>query len=997
MDGGYINEGGQLKTKNGQKYVVNQQPEGVFVSRTCGILTGIIALCVLIIAILLTYFLSSSGESCSLSRSTLNQTNTAGLFGSIFTTDSTNGIYQDEAYKLHNKEIKLHEGWSPEMYKLIIEPNIEKSTANGSVSINIVKDQHIEGIPPIILDVHNVTVEDVSVTNNNDKDATPLKITTSYGDFNDSFIIKIGSKLDDVQHVNLTVNLKFRSELSSTLQGFYKTSYEDAATGKPIWVASTQFSPIDARRAFPCIDRPDKKAKFDISLVRNIENTMGLSNMPNAITSFYRPGYVIDKFETSPEMSTYLVAFIVSNMVSSNYSEIDKRYAPRVEIWTRPEVTDMTKYAYTVTRKVLPFFENYFGIPFKLPKIDMVAVPDFGFSAMENWGLITFRDSALLVPEGEAQSSSASHKEYVSSIIAHELAHQWFGNLVTPKWWDDLWLKEGFATYMSYLAINNFEPEWKLLETFTIREFNQAMSKDSDKSSHPISFPVTSAIDIRRIFDPISYAKGAILLRMLNSFLGDDAFVGAIKEYLRRFEYSNAIQDDLWKVMTEHGLKYKTLPENMTIKEIMDSWILQPSYPVVFVKKLGNGIEVNQERYLLPHKDIEDETLWNIPITYQIDGDEASENIYWLQNKSAKIPLIFDSSPDSRVVVNVNRNGYYRVNYDYSLWIALKKNFKLLPDITKAQLLDDSLHLARAEYLTYDIPLTFLLEMRGHVENHLLWAAGYNGLQYINDMLNREPAYESFRAYMKFIVRPAFDHYTLDEPDSGDELTLTHHSRVVELACNYNYDRCTNAAQLKYREWMRDPKNNPIKPNFKQTIYCVALREGSFQEWYFAYSRYKDTMSASEKEQILSSLGCTIRPWLLSKYLNMTIDPESGIRKQDGARAFLAVARNSIGYEIAFDFLMTNIKEISEYFGDGFSTLSKMVDALTTFMNKEYHREQFEKFALKARKLGLGAIERSIFLANEQVKNNIYWRSRSYYSLKGFLEDFINEFHVNLY
>ncbi|XP_054728242.1 aminopeptidase N [Anastrepha obliqua] len=1041
--------GGQLKTKNGQKYVFNGPPSGIYVTRTCVFFTAVLALVALIFTILITYFLTASSvatPSC-LNGNTNKNTSplalssngyrqqynassvaTANMLGMPPFTSSPISKYGTAApiapvgdisippehdilgadkSKAADRKLQMHDGWRPLHYNIVIEPNILTASSNGSIAIEVQRDAKISTLLPIILDVHNISISNVRVirspSNESISDEIELDFDGKYADNNSTFVVAINKGIGGERDVKLIVSMDFVSQITDTLQGVYRTSYTNLETNKVEWMVSTQFSPVDARRAFPCFDRPDLKANFTISIIRDNKLGMALSNMPVYHSFPHRPGYTRDDFLTSPKMPIYSFAFVVSNLVKSHYSDMDANLIPRIEIWTRPENVEMTNYAYSMVRKFLPFFEEYFGVKNRLSKIDMVSIPDFGFSAMENWGLITFRDSALLVPEDLDRASSSEHMEHVAQVVAHELAHQWFGNLVTPKWWDDLWLKEGFACYMSYLALNAIRPEFQILDTYTIYEFGDAMQQDADNSSHSIAFDVKSTNDIRRIFDPITYSKGNILLRMLSSFVGDEAFRAATQDLLKTYAYGNADRDELWEFMTHHGHEQKTLPDDLHVKTVMDSWITKPGYPVITVERRDADLVLTQERYMLPSKNMSDDSRWVVPITFETDELHKGDNIptHWMSESDRQIVIseVFtsDNNTDNVVYVNLNRQGYYRVNYDMPSWLALKKKFTTLPRITRAQLLDDALHLAQAEYLTYDIPLTFLMEIFTATDDELLWRAAQRGLNYLIFMLHREPAYETFRAFMKFIVRPAFDRYGLNEPDNESHIQLQHRAGIARLACKFNYDRCTMAAHRKYREWMSDAKLNPIKPNLKSTIYCTALAEGSFQEWYFAYKQYKRTTSASEKEQILTSLGCTTKPWLLSKYLNLTINPTSGILKQDGARAFRAVSENPIGYEIAFDFLQSNIKEIAEYFGDGFSTLSEMIKSITTYMNKEYHKEQLQQFADRARKLGLTAVEEAIGLAMEQVNNNIYWRERSYYQLKGFLEAIVSEFRMNIF
>ncbi|XP_041674632.1 aminopeptidase N isoform X2 [Drosophila eugracilis] len=1054
--------GGQLKTKNGQKYVFNGPPSGVYVSKACLIIAAFITVLALLFTIAITYFVTRQGLSpkeetpgcitAIADHPDVNATpiQTAGwislnspppLDATTATTTPTpppdptpttsvkpqikvedpkvgeipvlkpTVEVEDNITKPTNRLLKLYEGWRPLHYSLLIEPDAETSISNGSVTIEIERDvTKVTSWEPIVLDVHNISISNVRViralpdTANNVTEEQELDFDSDYGDDNATFVINLYKALAGETQLRLQLSLDFVSQVTDTLQGVYKTSYINPDTKKEEWMISTQFSPIDARRAFPCFDRPDMKANFSISIVRNTKYKMALSNMPKSHSSRYRRGYVREDFMTTPKMPTYLVAFIVSNLVESQVAGLDSELSSRVEIYTRAPFKNMTRYAYDMVRKFLPYYENFFDIKNKLPKIDLVSVPDFGFGAMENWGLITFRESALLVPEDLELASSSEHMQFVAEIIAHELAHQWFGNLVTPKRWDDLWLKEGFACYMSYKALEHSHPEFQVMDTLTMLEFKESMLRDADNTSHAISFDVRTTNDVRRIFDPISYSKGTILLRMLNSIVGDVAFRSATRDLLKKFAYGNMDRDDLWPLLTHHGHEQGTLPKDLSIKQIMDSWITQPGYPVVNVERRGTDLVLRQERFILPSKNPGELSTWFIPITFETDELRKGHNIptHWMRGQEDEELVVANvftqsSNSDNVVYLNLNRQGYYRVNYDMTSWLALKKNFSLLPRITRAQLLDDALHLSQAEYLTYDIPLTFLMELYDSVEDELLWSAAKPGLNYLIHNLKREPAYETFRAFMKFIVVPAFSHYGLNEPDNESHLQLKHRALVAYFACKFNYDRCTQVAQTKFREWMRNPKKNPITPNLKSVIYCTTLAEGSSPEWYFAYTQYMTTTSASEKEEILSSLGCTTKPWLLSKYLNMTINPTSGILKQDGALAFRSVASNDIGHEIAFDFLQSNIKEIAEYYGDGFSTLSDMIKSLTIYMNKEYQKQQLLELAATCRKLGLKAVESAIDLALEQVNNNIYWRSHSYHSLKNFLEGIVSEFQINIF
>lgn len=451
----------------------------------------------------------------------------------------------------------------------------------------------------------------------------------------------------------------------------------------------------------------------------------------------------------------------------------------------------------------------------------------------------------------------------MTDVISHELAHQWFGNLATHKWWTDLWLKEGFSTYMSNWAMTQVYPEWRTEETFAIRAFHAAMSKDSDASSRRMYNAVATTADIRSLFDPITYSKGAIMLRMMNSFLGEEAFKAATRAYLKEFEYGNAVQDDLWLLMTDNGHKYETLPIDLSVKEVMDSWTLQPGYPVVRATKRDNSVVVTQQRFQFPAPKDNETSRWYVPITYATADGKVQQR--WLTPDMKELVLEDVLAGNRWMYLNVNRTGYYRVHYDYDLTLMLTRHYQSFPEVTRAQIIDDALHLARAQVATYDIPLTFLLRMADQSKDVLSWMAASKGLEYLDQMMMRESAYDAYKTVMKHILKPAYNLIGFDEKDDESHVQLTQRAQIVKFACDFGYDRCTNSAQLLYREWMRTPQENKIKPNMKDIVYCVAMREGGLPEWKFAHKQYLETSSASERETLLTALGCTQKPWLLSK------------------------------------------------------------------------------------------------------------------------------------
>lgn len=348
-----------------------------------------------------------------------------------------------------------------------------------------------------------------------------------------------------------------------------------------------------------------------------------------------------------------------------------------------------------------------------------------------------------------------------------------------------------------------------LLEFFPIFDQRMAMSQDSDKFSHPISFDVNHASDIRRIFDPIAYSKGAAIIRMINSFLGEEAFREGLEAYLKRHQYSNAVQDDLWNTWTKSGHKHDTLPKELDIKTIMDTFTLQAGYPVLQVHKNETNFILTQSRYKLPSNDPNDTSKWFIPITFSTKNIPQSEiPKKWFRNDETSLELNGIVEDKEWIYFNVNRSGHYRVNYDKELWSVLIHNFNALPPITKAQLVDDAFWLSRAEYMDYEVPITFLYVMTKIPHDYLSWAAAEAGLTYITQMLRREPAFEQYRAVMKAMLKPVFEEIGFTEGETDTDLELTHRARMLKLICDFKFDRCTWQAQQIYRNWIQNPTDN---------------------------------------------------------------------------------------------------------------------------------------------------------------------------------------------
>ena len=570
--------------------------------------------------------------------------------------------------KTPNREI-LPDNVVPLHYDLTVEPDFKTFKFEGSVKIE--------------LKINNPAIDTVTL-NTVDTDIHSAKI----GDVTSSEIIS-----EEEQQVttfafpkgtmssfkgNAFLDIKFTGILNDNMAGFYRAKYEDKLTGETKYMATTQMEPTDARRAFPCFDEPNLKASFAITLVSDPSLTH-LSNM-DVKNEYVKDGKKVTLFNTTPKMSTYLVAFIVAEL---KYVE-SKNFRIPVRVYATPGNEKHGQFAADLTAKTLAFFEKTFGIQYPLPKMDNVAVHEFSAGAMENWGLVTYRVVDLLL---DKDNSTLDRIQRVAEVVQHELAHQWFGNLVTMDWWEGLWLNEGFATWMSWYSCNEFQPEWKVWEQYVTDTLQHALSLDSLRSSHPIEVPVKKADEINQIFDAISYSKGASLLRMISKWLGEETFIKGVSQYLNKFKYGNAKTEDLWDALADASGK--------DVRSVMNIWTKKVGFPVISVSEDGNGkITFRQNRYLSTAdvKPDEDKTIY--PVFLALKTKNGVDSSVVLSERSKTIEL----EDPTFFKVNSEQSGIYITSYTDERWAKLGQQADLLSVEDRVGLVADVKTLSASGY-----------------------------------------------------------------------------------------------------------------------------------------------------------------------------------------------------------------------------------------------------------------------------------------------------------
>ncbi|XP_063609319.1 puromycin-sensitive aminopeptidase-like protein [Penaeus indicus] len=566
---------------------------------------------------------------------------------------------------------------------------------------------------------------------------------------------------------NYALAMEFVGYLNEYLNGFYRADYVDY-DGSIKFMAATLFQPTHARRAFPCFDEPALKATFEVHLARETWMT-SLSNMALAET---RPvggqeGWVWDRFERSVPMSTYLVIFIVSeftyiNVTGSGNVPFRILYMLSMKqnqwlitvssaaVFAHQARTDQLSYASEVAPKILRYFEDYFGSPYMLPKLDIFALPQSIVPGMENWGLITFGESYLFY---DPDATLPQNLEFTGSLIGHELAHNWFGNLVTPAWWDDLWLNEGFATFMGHVGLDRVKPDWKIMETFVGGTLQRSFLVDSLEMSHKISISIAEVTDVMQIFDAITYYKGASVVRMLLHCLGEETFRRGLNNYLKAFKYSNAVQDDLWEYLTVAAHQDKALAKDLSVKMIMDTWTLQKGFPVIEVMRNAEGAILTQKRFRSEKNILRDshDYRWMVPLTYTTQGEAnftQTQAMVWMKDCEGRINLTSLPPKDEWVIFNLQETGYYRVNYDNHNWNLLiqqlKDDHEVIHVINRAQIIDDANALAEVGHLDYKIPMNILAYLRKE-SDYLPWAVAINIFSSLKSLFNNRQGYGALK------------------------------------------------------------------------------------------------------------------------------------------------------------------------------------------------------------------------------------------------------------
>ncbi|VDM30599.1 unnamed protein product [Hydatigera taeniaeformis] len=846
------------------------------------------------------------------------------------------------------KDVRLPHTVIPLHYDLRLQANIYGSNAslfnfNGSVRVRL---QCLEATDFFFVHAHSeMTVKQKAIWLRQEDSVVNLLANVSYDRARQWYRLNTSKKLEPGK-TYLLVFGNFGAPLTINLRGWYLSSYVENNVTK--YLATSQLQPTDARRVFPCWDEPAFKSIFKIRLVRR-ENFHSMSNMPLVESRPIGNGWVEDSFKPTLNTSTYLLAFVVSQFDSLPGLDAKNR---NFTIWARPDLITAADYALDIGKKIIGFFEDYFELDYPLEKTDMLAVPHFAAGAMENWGLIIYREATLI---WDPSSGTEFARQKVATVISHEIAHQWFGNLVTLDWWDDLWLNEGFATFVEYIGVAHAEPTWHMDEQFAVHQLQKVFFVDSLSTTHPVFLPVSHPDEINDIFDAISYNKGASILRMMEAFLGREVFRQGLKIYLSRHKFKNTKPIDLWNALTEANSKSGNF---IDVEAIMNVWFRQAGYPLVSVKRLGDSrFELTQERFLLGLRsgnasmdtnltsrsvivtsfalstvifnlssvNVSEislafmkalllkvltsfipccSKLWSIPITYATEFEnitEAESRIVWMNNKHLTIEM--DVSESQWYALNLRQMGFYRVNYDMANWHSLTRalctNHMELPRLMRAQLIDDSFHIANQGTLSFEVFLNLTRYLRKEREYVPLNAA-HRAFNYLYDMLVMHDSHSLLKRYVRLLISDAYKDVNWSaERSNENHLINMARQIIVSMSCGADHSDCVKRSKKLFNEFMQDPSNRKIPTSLTPTVYCTAIREGGVKEWDFLKQLSMKVLHEDEKYRILEALGCTRDFVRLRTYIRELID--DAISKSDDLELPASLSGNPIGLYVIYD------------------------------------------------------------------------------------------------
>eukprot|EP01100_Stratorugosa_tubuloviscum_P002329 TRINITY_DN1544_c0_g2_i1.p1 TRINITY_DN1544_c0_g2~~TRINITY_DN1544_c0_g2_i1.p1 ORF type:complete len:897 (+),score=492.54 TRINITY_DN1544_c0_g2_i1:157-2847(+) len=851
--------------------------------------------------------------------------------------------------QVSNKRVLLPTNVSPILYKVHLTTNFKEFNFKSSIIIDLKINETTNSI---ILNAQELTIENESIElliNSSKSILKPIKIelneqaTTLSLFFNENIPIGFAS-----------LSIKYIGYLNDKMLGFYRAKYTH--NGQEKYMATTQFEATDARRALPCWDEPAHKAKFQVTLTVP-KDRIALSNMPieNEIDEQFTlndESMKTIRFSESPIMSTYLLAFVVGHF---DFVESRTKRGIVVRVYTLPGKSHMGQFSLEVATRTLDYFEQYFDIEYPLPKCDNIAITEFSAGAMENWGLITYRETALLVDE----NSALGFKQNVAATVTHELAHQWFGNLVTMQWWKELWLNEGFATFIGTQAVDVLFPEWDIWIQFTTMDWGEAMKLDCLKNSHPIEVEVYDASEINEIFDTISYCKGASVISMIATTLGEENFRNGLRIYLKRFMYSNAVTTDLWQALSESS--------GRDVQTLMHNWTATTGYPFIELSIAtkehlnkyisgdsdGSGHEnenvndwlfVKQSRFFASGEIDNSSTLWKIPISFRLGFDNNNEQtVIIIVELKEQVIKIENLSKAKWIKANNNQSGVYRIKYSDELANKLhtaleQKSFK---GSDRLGIQNDAFALAKAGFQSttqaLDLAKSYSIERNYAVFLDLL----YNIADLRVLLQPDEPAAIAAKKFTIQLIANATNELGWDKKIGEDAQIGLLRSLLIGTTGICGHQPTIDEARKRFDALVAGD-SNAISNDLLRAVYEIVMAHNRPNDFDSLLSLFRKATNQENRMRVLRCLGRTRDAQTIQRALEFSLSDE--VRKQDVFAIYFGTIWSITGRELTWQFLKNNWPKIYQIYGDGYMLLTRIVGVCTEYFSTEEKADEIEAF-----------------------------------------------------
>jgi aminopeptidase N len=809
---------------------------------------------------------------------------------------------------------KLPKEVVPVEYSIRIVPDIDRLVFTGMETVKLSVRSPVRQLVlnALELEITEASVDDVALPKSAIKIDKEKELLT----------LALLSELKPGDH---TLALRFEGKINEAGQGLFYMHYQEHGSGATKLMLGTQFEATDARRFFPCWDEPAFRARFQLTTVVP-QNWLAFSNMPVESEKKIADGKEV-RFAATPSMSSYLNVFVAGEL-----DLIESRSGPtQIRVITTKGKAELGRYALEATAQILQYYNDYFGLPYPLPKLDQIALPGGFGGAMENWGGITYYESALLF---DPKNSSTETKQNIYEVLAHEMAHQWFGDLVTMAWWDNLWLNEGFASWMGSKCTAHFNPQW---EVWLRRELPRdptrrvgiakeaAMEGDARSTTHPIQRPIATEAEANSAFDDITYKKGQSFLRMLESFLGEDVFRDGIRRYIIAHSYSNSTTADLWSALSEASKK--------PVGEIAAVWTQQPGFPIVKVKREADGkVRLAQERFTVNFKNAPP-LRWKIPLRYAVIGQTPATLLM-----TDATDILENIPADRALELNVNGAGHYRVEYDEPSWNLLMQGLPKLGVEDRVNLLSDSWALVQADHGPVSLYFGLVEKLSSSTEiaerEQII-----NVLDVVNGLLVGAPVRDKFQHYARSLLRPTFEKLGWQPEESEPPAAGNLRVSLINALGDLDDREIIAGCRERFAKYLANPAS--LAPDLRPPVFAVVGRYADENTWTKLHELGLKTTSIEEKQNYYDALACATDPGLVKKTLAIALTDELPTSRA----IFLVsrVARESGHPDIAWEFARANMKALRAKTDT--AGANRYAPSLFTFFSDDSRATQLKTYA----------------------------------------------------